>query len=154
MRGKGRDTTGVGPSIDQPLHPCLAVSGGDSEDRGSSGCTTTRRVATESASMLEQKDRNRGTHRVGPEQQKELKAMPDLDLLSRIVEVADQEKELRAIEGRLTPAKPDVDRLEEIEVELDQCRDLLNQRGALREFGLDPDRARVRDEDTVENYEQ
>lgn len=80
--------------------------------------------------------------------------MPDLDLLSRIGELADQEKELRAIEGRLTHAKPDVDRLEEIEVELDQCRDLLNQRRALREFGLDPGRARVRDEDTVENYEQ
>jgi len=35
---------------------------------------------------------------------------------------------------------------------LDQCWDLLRQRRAKREFGLDPDEARVRDEKTVEGY--
>jgi len=45
-------------------------------------------------------------------------------------------------------------RLEVIRVELDQCWDLLRQRRALREFGEDPDLARVRPPNIVENYEQ
>ena len=38
--------------------------------------------------------------------------------------------------------------------ELDQCWDLLRQRRALREFGRDPDQAKVRPPKVVENYEQ
>jgi Protein of unknown function (DUF2630) len=45
-------------------------------------------------------------------------------------------------------------RLEKIQVELDQCWDLLRQRRALSEFGKDPDRAKVRSADVVERYEQ
>ena len=45
-------------------------------------------------------------------------------------------------------------RLAELKVELDQCWDLLRQRRALREFGRDPDRAKVRPPEIVENYEQ
>ncbi|HEU5181971.1 MAG TPA: DUF2630 family protein [Candidatus Polarisedimenticolia bacterium] len=45
-------------------------------------------------------------------------------------------------------------RLQDIKVELDQCWDLLRQRRALREFGEDPDKARVRPKEIVENYEQ
>jgi len=45
-------------------------------------------------------------------------------------------------------------RLEEIKVELDQCWDLLRQRDARREFGQDPDRARVRPASVVEGYKQ
>jgi len=45
-------------------------------------------------------------------------------------------------------------RLDDIRVELDQCWDLLRQRRALREFGDDPDRAKVRPPTVVENYEQ
>ena len=45
-------------------------------------------------------------------------------------------------------------RLEKIRVELDQCWDLLRQRRALREFGEDPERAKVRPATVVENYEQ
>jgi hypothetical protein len=45
-------------------------------------------------------------------------------------------------------------RLETIKVELDQCWDLLRQRRALREFGADPDDARVRPPGVVEKYEQ
>jgi len=48
----------------------------------------------------------------------------------------------------------DQERLKSIQVELDQCWDLLRQRRALREFGKDPDRAQVRSRDTVERYEQ
>ncbi|TML10147.1 MAG: DUF2630 family protein, partial [Actinobacteria bacterium] len=41
-----------------------------------------------------------------------------------------------------------------LQVELDQCWDLLRQRRALREAGRDPGAARVRDPDIVERYEQ
>ena len=45
-------------------------------------------------------------------------------------------------------------RLNNIKVQLDQCWDLLRQRRALREFGEDPDKAKVRPAKIVENYEQ
>jgi len=45
-------------------------------------------------------------------------------------------------------------RLAELKVQLDQCWDLLRQRRALREFGVDPDKAKVRPAKIVENYEQ
>jgi hypothetical protein len=44
--------------------------------------------------------------------------------------------------------------LERLESELDQCWDLLNQRRALTEFGMDPEQARVRDSDVIEDYRQ
>ena len=45
-------------------------------------------------------------------------------------------------------------RLDTVRVELDQCWDLLRQRRALREFGEDPDKAKVRPPGIVENYKQ
>jgi len=45
-------------------------------------------------------------------------------------------------------------RLETLRIELDQCWDLLRQRRALREFGEDPDKAKVRPPGIVENYKQ
>ena len=45
-------------------------------------------------------------------------------------------------------------RLEDIKVELDQCWDLLRQRDARREFGQDPDGAKVRPASVVERYKQ
>src|SRR5690349_6448823 len=45
-------------------------------------------------------------------------------------------------------------RLNALRVELDQCWDLLRQRRALREFGDDPDKAKVRPPGIVENYKQ
>jgi hypothetical protein len=50
-------------------------------------------------------------------------------------------------------AKEDRSRLASIEVELDQCWDLLRQRRAQREFGQDPDKAQVRSPKVVEHYE-
>ena len=50
--------------------------------------------------------------------------------------------------------KSDSKRLVQIQVELDQCWDLLRQRRALRDVGLDPDEAEVRPPQVVENYEQ
>ena len=43
-------------------------------------------------------------------------------------------------------------RLKEVEVQLDQCWDLLRQRRALRETGGDPGAAQVRPADEVEGY--
>lgn len=81
-------------------------------------------------------------------------ASDDLAIFTRISELVDEERELR--ESHVgSPLGPDKrSRLEAVEVELDQCWDLLNQRRALREFGGDPDQAALRDEATVENYRQ
>jgi hypothetical protein len=46
----------------------------------------------------------------------------------------------------------DAARLKEIQVELDQCWDLLRQRRAARETGGDPSQARIRPPDVVEKY--
>jgi hypothetical protein len=43
-------------------------------------------------------------------------------------------------------------RLQDLQVELDQCWDLLRQRRAKREFGDDPAQAQVRDAETVKKY--
>ena len=56
--------------------------------------------------------------------------------------------------GLWTFPKADRKRLANVQVELDQCWDLLRQRRALRDVGLDPDEAEVRPPQVVENYEQ
>lgn len=63
-------------------------------------------------------------------------------------------KEEHRLHAEKSLADPEHKRLEAIRVELDQCWDLLRQRRALREFGEDPDHARVRPADVVEKYEQ
>jgi hypothetical protein len=45
-------------------------------------------------------------------------------------------------------------RLQELKVSLDQMWDLLHQRRARRNAGLDPDTAETRPRDVVENYQQ
>ena len=75
----------------------------------------------------------------------------DLPVLGHIDGLVEDEERLYA-KGELTD--DDRDRLAKIEVELDQCWDLLRQRRALREFRRDPDQARVRPPKVVENYEQ
>ncbi len=64
--------------------------------------------------------------------------MEDREVLGRINEMVNEEHE----------------RLRQLEVNLDQCWDLLRQRRALREAGYNPDEAKVRDEETVEGYLQ
>jgi hypothetical protein len=75
----------------------------------------------------------------------------DSSLLGRINQLVSEEERLYA-QGKLSD--DDESRLREVKVELDQCWDLLRQRRALREFGKDPDQAKVRAASTVENYEQ
>jgi hypothetical protein len=74
--------------------------------------------------------------------------MDDAALLAHINELVTEEQTLQE--------KPDHDvaRLRELEVMLDQCWDLLRQRRARREFGLDPDEASTRGPETVEQYKQ
>jgi len=75
----------------------------------------------------------------------------DQSVLSHIDQLVKEEERLYG-QNELTDA--DQGRLEELKVELDQCWDLLRQRRALREFGKNPDEAKVRPAKIVENYEQ
>jgi hypothetical protein len=63
-------------------------------------------------------------------------------------------KEEEVLYGRSELTEGDRQRLAELKVQLDQCWDLLRQRRALREFGEDPGKAKVRPTTIVENYEQ
>jgi hypothetical protein len=79
----------------------------------------------------------------------------DETLSDRINDLVDEEHHLL---GKASPGEPltesDEARLRHLEVQLDQCWDLLRQRRARREAGLDPDGAAVRPADTVEGYQQ
>jgi hypothetical protein len=63
-------------------------------------------------------------------------------------------KEEEQLYGKSEITSDDRARLAELKVHLDQCWDLLRQRRALREFGKDPDAAKVRPAKIVEKYEQ
>ena len=52
-----------------------------------------------------------------------------------------------------SPSADQSKRLADVQVELDQCWDLLRQRRALRETGHDPAEAHVRPAGIVKNYE-
>jgi hypothetical protein len=81
--------------------------------------------------------------------------MADDDVLANIQQLADEEHELYERHRAGTPLSDDEHRrLNELQVRLDQCWDLLRQRRARREFGDDPTVARARDESTVEGYQQ
>jgi hypothetical protein len=75
----------------------------------------------------------------------------DERVLGQIHRLVEEENTLR---GSSELDDPQRERLEAIGVELDQCWDLLRQRRALREFGEDPNRAKVRPPNIVENYRQ
>lgn len=76
----------------------------------------------------------------------------DTDVMRRIEELAHEEHGLFEKESRGQASSRERSRLKEIQVQLDQCYDLLRQRRARRGAGLDPDGAVVRDEATVEGY--
>jgi hypothetical protein len=73
----------------------------------------------------------------------------DDDIIRRIDDLVDEEHRLQN-----TADETDPQRLHQLEVMLDQCWDLLRQRRARRDAGLDPADAHVRDERTVEGYQQ
>jgi hypothetical protein len=76
----------------------------------------------------------------------------DADVIEQIEQLAHEEHSLFEKESRSEASTRERARLKEIEVQLDQCYDLLRQRRARRAAGLDPDGAAVRDESTVEGY--
>jgi uncharacterized protein DUF2630 len=80
--------------------------------------------------------------------------MDDSQVLGRIDELVAEEQALYEREGQGRLEDGDRARLDEIRVSLDRCWDLLRQRRAKREFGLDPDDAQARSADTVEHYRQ
>ncbi len=77
----------------------------------------------------------------------------DDDLFTRIKQLTDEEHELESIHGDELSAEK-LERLDHVRVSLDQCWDLLRQRRARREYGLDPDTASVRPAEVVEHYQQ
>jgi len=84
--------------------------------------------------------------------------MSDESIADRIERLVAEEHDLRR---REQTDSSDTDRLEDderrlrdVEIELNRCWDLLRQRRAREEFGMDPDEAQARDADTVERYWQ
>ena len=75
----------------------------------------------------------------------------DQPVLNHIQDLVAEEHRLHELGAH---PKADRKRLAKVQVELDQCWDLLRQRRALRDVGLDPDEAEVRPPQVVENYEQ
>jgi Protein of unknown function (DUF2630) len=75
----------------------------------------------------------------------------DESILAKIQGLVHEEQRLY---GQNELADHDQVRLEKIKIELDQCWDLLRQRDARREFGQDPDAAKVRPASVVERYKQ
>jgi Protein of unknown function (DUF2630) len=73
----------------------------------------------------------------------------DQTVLAHIERLVAEEKKLYA-KGEVSDGEKT--RLNQIDVELDRCWDLLRQRRALREFGRNPDQAEVRPANVVENY--
>jgi hypothetical protein len=82
--------------------------------------------------------------------------MADEQIHNRIEELVAEEQDLYERAGEEGSGLTDSERrrLDSIKVGLDQCWDLLRQRRALREHGLDPEAAHVRDPEVVEHYEQ
>ena len=78
--------------------------------------------------------------------------MDDADIIERINQLAHEEHQLFEKESEGEASAADRERMKRLEVTLDQCWDLLHQRRARRNAGLDPNEARVRDEGTVEGY--
>jgi hypothetical protein len=75
----------------------------------------------------------------------------DESIFAKITNLVHDEQRLY---GQGTLSDDDRLRLQKTKVELDQCWDLLRQREAKREFGDDPDTAKVRPASVVERYEQ
>ena len=78
--------------------------------------------------------------------------MDDRELIDRIDALVDEEHRLENAAGSGGLGSEDAARLRQLEVQLDQCWDLLRQRRALRETGGDPREATMRPEDQVEGY--
>ena len=79
----------------------------------------------------------------------------DPSIQDRITSLIDEEHRHRAAlqTGEITVDEEHA-RLRNVEVELDQCWDLLRQRRAKEQYGENPDEAQARPESQVESYLQ
>jgi hypothetical protein len=78
----------------------------------------------------------------------------DTQIHGRIEQLVAEEHGLWERQARGEAAEDERRRLDAVNLTLDQCWDLLRQRRALDEAGLDPDAARARDREVVEEYQQ
>jgi hypothetical protein len=80
--------------------------------------------------------------------------MDDPQIHGTIEQLVAEEHELWERESAGKGTEADRQRLQAVQVSLDQCWDLLRQRRALRGAGRDPGAADVRRPEVVERYEQ
>ena len=80
--------------------------------------------------------------------------MDDVDIVRHISALAEEEHALERSHVGQPMSEDDQSRLQELEVALDQCWDLLRQRRARRHAGEDPDVAEPRSPNVVEHYQQ
>ena len=80
--------------------------------------------------------------------------MNDQDILQRINALIDEEHALERSHAGEPLTGDDRDRMESLEVALDQCWDLLRQRRARRSAGQDEEAAHARPDNVVEGYQQ
>jgi hypothetical protein len=80
--------------------------------------------------------------------------MDDNQIHGEIERLVGEEHDLWQRESAGDASDSDRERLDKVKVALDQCWDLLRQRRAYRDAGLDPEAAQARPEDVVEHYQQ
>ena len=80
--------------------------------------------------------------------------MNDAEIVTRVGELSEEEHQLQRSHAGSPLDAEQLERLQSIEVALDQCWDLLRQRRARRDAGGDPDEAHVRSAEVVEHYQQ
>jgi len=78
----------------------------------------------------------------------------DPQIHQSIEQLVAEEHELWERESSGNATDDDRRRMQAVQVSLDQCWDLLRQRRALRDAGLDPNTAEERPPDVVEGYQQ
>ncbi len=80
--------------------------------------------------------------------------MNDAEIAQQIDNLVTEEHHLERDHGERDLTEQERQRLDAIEVQLDQCWDLLRQRRARRHSGHDPAEAEVRSGEVVEHYQQ
>lgn len=80
--------------------------------------------------------------------------MDDREIAAEINHLVEAEHELERRHVGEGLSEAEVAQLREVEIQLDQCWDLLRQRRARRSAGLDPDEATGRRSGVVEGYLQ
>lgn len=80
--------------------------------------------------------------------------MNDHEIVQRIDTLVEEEHRLEREHADTGLSDADRDKLSALEVQLDQCWDLLRQRRARRDAGQDPDEAQARAPEVVEHYQQ